>query len=62
MRTRRLTRRPIRRTCLDLTHTDPDQTCPYCTPDTQATDIIAAALARHTEIAAEDAEAWGWAA
>ncbi|MEV0878246.1 hypothetical protein AB0I85_10500 [Micromonospora echinofusca] len=62
MRTRRLTRRPIRRLCLDLAHTDPDQTCPYCADDTQAAAIVAAALAQHAEIAAEDAEAWGWAA
>ncbi|SDY44518.1 hypothetical protein SAMN05444365_102283 [Micromonospora pattaloongensis] len=62
MRTRRLARRPIRRTCLDLAHTDPDQTCPYCTPDTQAAAILDAALAQHAEIAAEDAETWGWAA
>ncbi|MER7445240.1 hypothetical protein [Micromonospora avicenniae] len=62
MRTRRFTRRPIRRTCLDLAHTDPDQQCPYCAPDTQADAILAAALNRHAEIAAEDAETWGWAA
>ncbi|WP_435121258.1 hypothetical protein [Micromonospora tulbaghiae] len=62
MRTRRLNRRPIRRTCLDLLHTDPDQTCPYCASDPDAVDVIAAALRRHAEIAAEDAEAWGWAA
>ncbi|MEU1884211.1 hypothetical protein ABZ491_01845 [Micromonospora rifamycinica] len=61
MRTRRLARRPIRRTCLDLHHTDPDQTCPYCT-DTHTTEILATALRQHAEIAAEDAEAWGWAA
>ncbi|WP_433230515.1 hypothetical protein ACQP2H_01110 [Micromonospora sp. CA-248260] len=61
MRTRRLARRPIRRTCLDLHHTDPDQACPYCT-DTHTTDILTAALRQHAEIAAEDAEAWGWAA
>ncbi|MEV4462118.1 hypothetical protein AB0J51_00690 [Micromonospora echinofusca] len=62
MAARRLTLRPIRRTCLDLNHTDPDQTCPYCTPDTHTDAILDAALARHAEIAAEDAEAWGWAA
>ncbi|MTK04424.1 hypothetical protein [Micromonospora sp. CP22] len=62
MRTRRLNRRPIRRTCLDLTHTDPDQHCVYCTPDPHAADIITAALRQHAEIAAEDAEAWGWVA
>ncbi|MEU7996173.1 hypothetical protein AB0B83_12665 [Micromonospora sp. NPDC049060] len=61
MAARRLTLRPIRRTCLDLNHTDPDQDCPYCT-DTHAAAILDAALARHAEIAAEDAEAWGWAA
>lgn len=61
MAARRLTLRPIRRTCLDLHHTDPDQECPYCT-DTHADAILDAALARHVEIAAEDAEAWGWAA
>ncbi|KXK58551.1 hypothetical protein AWW66_29130 [Micromonospora rosaria] len=62
MRTHRLTRRPIRRLCLDLAHTDPDQTCPYCTPDNDAAAILTAALRQHAEIAAEDAEAWGWAA
>ncbi|MGB2569289.1 hypothetical protein ACPFP2_12670 [Micromonospora citrea] len=62
MRTRRLARRPIRRTCLDLHHTDPDQTCPYCNPDTHADAILAAALNRHAQLAAEDAEMWGWAA
>ncbi|MEH0841899.1 hypothetical protein V6U81_05815 [Micromonospora sp. CPCC 205711] len=62
MRTRRLTRRPIRRTCLDLAHTDPDQQCPYCAPDTDAAKILDTALRQHVEIAAEDAEAWGWAA
>ncbi|MGN9803443.1 hypothetical protein [Micromonospora sp. L32] len=62
MRTRRLTRRPIRRTCLDLAHTDADQQCPYCAPDTGAAAILDAALRQHAEIAAEDAEAWGWAA
>ncbi|TDB67624.1 hypothetical protein [Micromonospora sp. KC721] len=62
MAARRLTLRPIRRICLDLSHTDPDQTCPYCAPDTHADAIVAAALARHAEIAADDAEMWGWAA
>ncbi|MGV9980397.1 hypothetical protein ACWDUH_22230 [Micromonospora wenchangensis] len=62
MRTRRLARRPIRRTRLDLHHTDPDQTCPYCAPDPILDGLVAAALQQHAEIAAEDAEAWGWAA
>ncbi|TDC30572.1 hypothetical protein [Micromonospora sp. KC213] len=62
MAARRLTLRPIRRICLDLSHTEPDQTCPYCNPDTVLDAIVTAALNRHAEIAAEDAEAWGWAA
>lgn len=59
---RRLTLRPISRICLDLNHTDPDQHCPYCAPDTVLDGLVAAALQQHAEIAAEDAEAWGWAA
>ncbi|MEV0329829.1 hypothetical protein AB0H63_25760 [Micromonospora echinospora] len=59
---RRITLRPIRRICLDLNHTDPDQCCAYCAPDTLLDDLLTAALLRHAEIAADDAEAWGWAA
>ncbi|WFE60818.1 hypothetical protein [Micromonospora sp. WMMD712] len=62
MAARRLTMRPIRRICLDLHHTDPDQSCPYCAPDPVLDALIGTALRRHAEIAAEDAETWGWAA
>lgn len=59
---RRLTLRPISRVCLDLSHTNPDQHCPYCSPDPVADVLLAAAVQRHAEIAADDAETWGWAA
>ena len=63
MATRRLALRPIHRICLDMRHTDPDQPCPYCTdPDTELTLILDAATRRHAELAAQDAETWGWAA
>lgn len=62
MAARRLTLRPISRICLDMSHTDPDQQCPYCAPDTSLDNLLVAAVQRHAEIAAEEAEAWGWAA
>jgi hypothetical protein len=62
MLARRQSRRPIRRLCLDLAHTDPDSPCPYCTPAPGDDPVIALVLRRHAELAAEDAEGFGWAA
>jgi len=62
MAARRLRKRPISTFCPHPSHTDPDQRCPYCLPDTEADAVLSAALRRHAEVAAEDAEAWGWAA
>ena len=59
---RRSHARPVRRVCLDLHHTDPDRPCPYCDPDPVTDDLVSRAVARHAEIAAEDAEGWGWVA
>ncbi len=56
----RLSLRPVRAVCLDTFHADPDTPCPYCDPDT-ATDItLGIAIAAHAELAAEDAELFGW--
>jgi hypothetical protein len=59
---RRSHARPISRVCLDLHHTDPDRPCPYCDPDPTTDDVIGRAIRAHADIAAEDAEAWGWVA
>ena len=66
---RRSHARPVRRLCLDLAHREPGRRCPYCDPsyylaDDSAgrQDLLSQATRTHAEIAAEDAEGWGWVA
>ena len=58
----RLSLRPVRAVCLDTSHADPDTPCPYCDDNPDTDPILGIALTQHAELAAEDAEGFGWAA
>jgi hypothetical protein len=56
----RLALLPVRAVCLDTFHNDPDSPCPYCDPDTATDATLGIVVAAHAQMAAEDAELFGW--